>query len=129
MIKLRENDIKKLSYLTKISEHDLNTLSSLGLLDDINVIDMLIYNDYQHIKRKKVVPAKALIIQSLAAEYDLSASRIENAMYKKKKKVYFCSVCGKTMPQSKYKKNNKVCNKCLSKNIKILSYESSDGGV
>ena len=129
MIRLRENDINKLSYLTEISEHDLSKLAALDLINDTAVIDMLIRNDWKAIMRKKTKYTTKQVVQALAIEYDVTPSRVENAIYYKKQLLYSCKECGRTIPKPTAIANGDLCDKCFSRQIKVHSYESSDGSV
>lgn len=130
MIKLRETDINKLSYLLDISVHDLSKLAAMGLLNDAAVIDKLIVNDWQTIKRKRGKKYTSnQIAQALATEYDVSISKVTTAVYNKKDNLYICKQCGKTISKVKFVANDGLCDQCICSTIKVHSYELNDDGV
>lgn len=118
MIRLRQKDIERLSHLTGIAESDLQKLVSMNLIAHGYAIDQLIRYSYKQLKAKKCY-TPAQMTEALMREYGASRSKVQNAMYGKKAKVHYCSECMKRISALMFKRNEGLCDSCLSKRIII----------
>lgn len=118
MNRLREKDINKLSAITQIPGQSLELLSSMKLLDVPTSTDLLILNDWKALKKTKQYTTSQ-IIQALISEYNVSKSKVQSAIYKKKTMVHYCDECGKRIPKSEHVRNNGKCDLCVAKSIRL----------
>lgn len=118
MIRLREKDIKRLANVTEVSEADLMKLVAMNLIAHGYAVDRLIQYSYKKLKRTKRYTPKQMV-EALMREYSVSRSKVYNAIYGKKAKTYYCNECMRKIPVSEYKRNNGLCDHCVSENIVI----------
>lgn len=118
MIRLREKEIEKLSIILQLPQHNLEKVASMGLINEPVAIDMLVVYDWKKLKRDGKYTVKQ-IIQALMDEYQISRSKVQSAVYGKRKHTYSCQKCGKRITKSESVRNNGICDMCVSKSIQL----------
>lgn len=118
MIKLREKEIEKLSIILQIPLFNVEKMASMGLIYEPNAIDLLVVHDWKKLKRDNKYTVKQ-IIQALMDEYQISRTKVQSAVYGKRKHTYSCNQCGKRITKSESVRNNGICDKCVSKTIEL----------
>lgn len=118
MIKLREKDLEKLSDILQIPYAATEKMSSMNLINDGLAIDLLIIHDWKTLKRSKKYSVKQ-ILPAIMNEYQVSKSKVEAAIYGKRKRVYSCSQCGRRISKSEFARNEGLCDMCISQTIKL----------
>lgn len=118
MIRLREKDIERLANFTGVSEADLTKLVSMNLIDHGYAIDRLIQYSYRNLKAlKRYTPGQ--MIKAMMLEYNVSDSKVKNAIYGKKAREHYCSECMKKISATVYRRNNGLCDSCFARHIVI----------
>ena len=117
-MQLTDNEFRKLAEQTGISQYDLQKLYSMNMLKERSILDLLIRHDYHVINRLgKYKPAQ--IFSRLAMYYHVSVTKISSAVYVGKMTKYYCEECGKLIRKSEYKKNDGLCNECVTRAIEL----------
>lgn len=118
MIKLREKDLQKLSEILQIPYISLEKMSSMNLINDGLAVDQLILHDWRALKRSKKYSTKQ-VMTALVNEYQVSKSKIESAVYSKRKRIFSCTQCGRRISKSEFIRNEGLCDMCISQSIKL----------
>jgi len=113
---LTNEDVAKLSSIVKIPIPLLSQLYSMGMLNWQLARDKLILNDYRIIRRKSKYTSKQIIL-ALMNQYNVSRSKVEEVVYLKREKRFFCLECGEKIGKTDSIKNDGLCDKCLAKTI------------
>ncbi len=110
------------SYAQKVSDEsgvsyvDIVKLRDMGLLDEQAVRDLLIRHDFDALlKTKKLTDMQ--IYAKLSGDYELGIQQLQYIINKKRKKMYYCTCCGRPISRVKFARNEGQCDKCLSNNI------------
>lgn len=118
MKQLQDKELEKLSTISGVPVADLQNLHALGVLNPRTVIACLIKYDYKRIRscgRYSVRQITAAIMQ----EYQVSKNTVQNAIYEKKKKEFFCSQCGRLVKKAELRRNNGLCDQCTINSIQL----------
>ena len=112
----------------------------IGSLDNVKgrLIEAKVFNefnqeefDYYHhalfmVKEKKEIKIKNTkkytvkqILQAIMDEYQVSKTKVQAAVYGKRKRTYSCQQCGKRITKSESTRNSGICDACVSKSIEL----------
>ena len=112
MIALRPKELAKLSTITNIPQESLQLLHSLHVLEESMVIDLLVKFEYTKIKKTQKYKSKH-IIAALSKEYQITESKVKNAIYNKKEPPHHCRICGKPITKNRYSMHDALCEDCV----------------
>jgi hypothetical protein len=118
MIHLKDKEIIKIAEVTELQPSDIQRLLALDLLDERNVFDLLIRYDYRRATRSNLY-TKGQIIAFLMNKYRMQQTSITSIIYRKNKKAYYCTECGRMIPTREYNSGQGRCNECISKEIDV----------
>lgn len=118
MIKLRNKDTEKLSTILQIPQYAVEKMAAMNLIHEAIAIDMLIVHDWRKLKRHGQYTVKQ-ILQAVMSEYQVSKSKVQAAVYGKRKHTYSCLQCGKRIVKSESERNDGLCDDCISKSIEL----------
>lgn len=118
MIHLREKELEKLSAITQVPIRYIQQMGSMDLIDEPVAVDMLIRHDYLSLKRRGVYKT-GQIIAAISNEYKISPARVNNGIYKKKKRSFWCGRCGTRIPRTEHERNCGICDKCVIASIEV----------
>lgn len=118
MIRLRDKDIEKLAIILDLPKFAIEKMAAMNLVHEGIAVDTLIAYDWKRLKKNKRYRVRQ-IIQALANEYQVSKTKVEAAMYNKRKCIYSCQQCGKRITKAASVKNNGLCEECVVKSIVI----------
>ena len=116
MVQLREKEIEKLSAITGIAPVQITKLISLGILDELRCMDVLLQYDFRRLKRRKQYRVSQ-IIEALMERYKVAKWRVERAIYHKAPKKHYCSSCQKEISGREYSRGHGKCDQCVAKGI------------
>lgn len=118
MIRLREKDIEKLSIILELPQYAIEKMAAMNMINDALAVDMLVVYDWKKLKRDKKYTVKQ-ILQALMDEYQVSKTKVQAAVYGKRKRTYSCQLCGKRITKSESVRNEGICDACVSKTIEL----------
>lgn len=118
MIRLREKDIEKLSIILQLPQFAVEKMAAMNLINDALAVDMLVIYDWKRLKKNKKYTVKQ-ILQALMDEYQVSRTKVQAAVYGKRKHTYSCQQCGKRITKSESVRNDGLCDMCVSKSIEL----------
>jgi formylmethanofuran dehydrogenase subunit E len=118
MIKLRKKDKEKLSTILQLPQYDIEKMAAMNLIHEAIAIDMLIVHDWRKLKRSGHYTVKQ-ILQAIMNEYQVSKSKVQAAIYGKRKHTYSCTNCGKRILKAESERNDGLCDTCVSKTIEL----------
>ena len=118
MIRLREKDIEKLSIILELPQYAVEKMAAMNLIYDALAVDLLMVYDWKKLKRSKKYTVKQ-ILQALMDEYQVSKTKVQAAVYGKRKRTYSCQQCGKRITKSESDRNEGLCDLCVSKSIEL----------
>ena len=118
MIRLREKELEKLANVLQIPYTAVEKMASMNLINDGLAIDLLIINDWRALRRGNKYSVKQ-ILPALINEYQVSRSKIESAVYGKRKRIFSCTQCGRRISKSESIRNEGLCDMCVSQTIKL----------
>ena len=100
---------QKISDITNIPYPYIIVLRDNGLLNQKEARDKLIRHDYW----------KLMKTNKFTHNQILNKRKILYAIKVKPKRVYYCRQCGLQLSKVKYMRNDGICDKCISKQIKL----------
>jgi hypothetical protein len=109
---------QKLADITNVPLSCIESLRDCGVLNEKEARDKLIRSDYWAlVKTKKFTHNQ--ILEKLSGIYDVDKQKVQKVVKVKPKKIYHCKICGSQMRKSDYIRNDGICDRCISKSIKI----------
>lgn len=118
MIRLREKDIEKLAIILQLPQYTIEKMAAMNLINDSLAVDMLMIYDWKKLKNTKKYTVKQ-ILQAIMDEYQVSKTKVQAAVYGKRKRTYSCQQCGKRITKSESTRNSGICDACVSKSIEL----------
>lgn len=120
MIRLRPKDIEKIATILQIPQFAVEKMAGMNLIQENHAVDLLIVNDWKRMKRnnRNRYPLKFLI-KALEREYQVSDTKVEAAIYNKRKSIYICRECGKRITKTESVRNDGVCDDCVIDSIEV----------
>lgn len=118
MIRLREKDIEKLSIILQLPQYTIEKMAAMNLINDSLAVDMLMVYDWKKLRSSKRYTVKQ-ILQAIMDEYQVSKTKVQAAVYGKRKRTYSCQQCGKRILKSESVRNSGICDACVSKSIEL----------
>ena len=109
---------QKISDITNIPYPYIIALRDNGLLNQKEARDKLIRHDYWKLMKTNKFTHNQ-ILEKLSGIYDVNKRKILYAIKVKPKRVYYCRQCGLQLSKVKYMRNDGICDKCISKQIKL----------
>lgn len=109
---------QKISDITNIPYPYIIVLRDNGLLNQKEARDKLIRYDYWKLMKTNKFTHNQ-ILEKLSGIYDVNKHKILYAIKVKPKRVYYCRQCGLQLSKVKYMRNDGICDKCISKQIKL----------
>ena len=109
---------QKISDITNIPYPYIIALRDNGLLNQKEARDKLIRHDYWKLMKTNKFTHNQ-ILEKLSGIYDVNKRKILYAIKVKTKRVYYCRQCGLQLSKVKYMRNDGICDKCISKQIKL----------
>lgn len=116
---LTEKHFEKLAVITDTPLEKISELNSMGLIDEMRAMDVIIRYDWNLLKRSQARQPVSYRIKALAAFYSTNERRIKQAIYSKSKNGYYCKECGRHMSRREYLHGKGVCPECAVKSIII----------
>lgn len=118
MIRLRDKDIEKLSTILQIPQYAVEKMAAMNLIHDPLAVDMLMVHDWHKLKRSRKYSVKQ-ILKAIMDEYQVSKTKVQAAVYGKRKRIYSCEQCGKRIVKTESERNEGLCDDCVSKSIEL----------
>ncbi len=117
-VQLTDKEFQKLAAQTGVSQYDIQKLYSMGVLRERGLQELLIRYDYDKIRSLgKYRPSQ--IISRLVMYYHVSREVVSGSVYNRTKTQYYCEDCGKLIKKSEYKRNDGLCDDCVSRSIEL----------
>lgn len=110
--------LQKVADTTGIPVEYVTAMRDNGMMNQQRTREILIRHDYHTLTRTKKF-SNAQIITKLAVLYDTKEATIRKAIKIPPKHIFYCSKCGKQMSKLTYQLNDGICDRCISKSIKI----------
>lgn len=118
MKKLQDKDFEKFSALTGVSMVEIQKLHAFGAFDESLIIDHLIRYDFKRLRKGGRYTVKQ-ICAAIAEEYQVSLSKVHNAIYDKRRREAVCSKCGRVVKRAELNRNQGVCDICVIDSIEL----------
>lgn len=113
-----DDEYNKLSIITGIPTYELQKLDALGLLVNDIAVRLVFEYEYRFQKEQcKVLPR--LIFPAIANKYGLTVAQVKRYIFAKKKNVKYCSRCKQETSPYELKRNNGICDKCVTECITL----------
>lgn len=109
---------QKISDITHIPYPYIIALRDNGLMNQKEARDKLIRHDYRQLMRTKKFTHNQ-IVEKLCGIYDVNKRKVLSIIKAKSKHVFYCRQCGSSILKTKYAQNDGVCDRCISKQIKM----------
>lgn len=117
-IQLTDREFQKIADEAGISQYVLQKLSSIGLLREPRMLDLLIRSDFKKISRTKNY-RRSQIITRLEMFYHVPRARVCAAISNAKFYRCYCEECGKMITKSEFNRNEGLCDTCVAASIEI----------
>lgn len=109
---------QKIADITNVPYPYIVILRDKNLLNLKETRDKLIRHDYwKLVKTNKFTHNQ--ILENLASIYDVNKRQILYAIKFKPKRTYYCQQCGSQLSKIKFIRNNGICDRCISNQIKL----------
>lgn len=113
-----DDEYNKLSIVTGIPVYELQKLDALGLLVNEIAVKFVFEYEYRFQKEQcKVLPK--LIFSAIAQKYGITPAKVRRYIFAKKNKVKYCDQCHLETSPSELKRNNGLCDQCVTKSITL----------
>lgn len=109
---------QKIADVTHIPYPYILALRDNGLMNQKEARDKLIRYDYLQLQKTKKF-TRNQIVEKLAGIYGVNKQTVLTIVKASSKCVFYCRKCGSAMPKTKYARNDGICDKCISKQIKM----------
>lgn len=119
-VRLTEKHLIKLAAFTNTSLEKITELHAMDLLDSNRVLEMLVKRDWQTLAHQAEKYSYYQRLMAIAKEYNISSNLVRECIrYKPRKGEYFCDICGASITNIEYKRNEGLCEKCKIESINL----------
>lgn len=111
-----DDEYNKLSTITGLPAIDLQKLDALGLLSNPVAVRLVFEYEYR-LQRKHSKALPKLIIQAIANKYGMPVTKVRKCLFARERPVYYCSKCQREVSKLEYRRNEGLCDSCVSDSI------------
>lgn len=119
-VRLTEKHLIKLATITNLPLEKITELHAMDLLDSNRVLELLVKQDWKSLACMADRYTYFHRLMAVAKEYNISSNLVrEYIKYKPRKGEYFCDICGTSITNLEYKRNEGLCDKCMIESINL----------